>query len=303
MLSRSQVGAVTGRWSPCCSHIRWSASWTHTLQADLHGVQEPPLCSSARSDTRHSVIELLISNGAGESPAALNKALQVAAAMGQLQGVDSLLANQAAIDTECDRTTPLIAAVRHSDVQMVEQLVHCGADCDLTTRGGWTALLEAIAHRRVEMIEPLIRLGCSANFESETCGTPLAVACCDGSEELVRRLLECNASPSCQAVGSVTALATAAGAGRTEVVRLLLERGASKQCREMAEAAAREAKQAQVLALLAESSKSRTQIREEQPPSKLRTNGVGPTDTQDKTSASPTPPESSNSAIATFLDF
>jgi beta-lactamase regulating signal transducer with metallopeptidase domain len=129
----------------------------------------------------------------------IDRALVQAAADGDTEDVNSLLASGANLNAAVDGDgSPLIAAARHGHLSLVTMLLDRGADPNLAVRGDGNALIMAAREGHVDIVTLLLDRG--ANIDDVV----------DGDEN---------------------ALIQASGHGALEVVKLLVGRGADLNAR------------------------------------------------------------------------
>ncbi len=89
--------------------------------------------------------------------------------------VRSLLAHEANVNQVCAETgeTPLILAADLFDLQIIQDLVRCGADVNVTARNGDSALSRALRTGEYEVVVHLLKRGASLkNIDLEAPGRP-----------------------------------------------------------------------------------------------------------------------------------
>ena len=137
-----------------------------------------------------------------------------------------------AIITAAETQSPLVDAVRRSDLAEVRALLRQGADVDSAEEDGTTALHWAASQDDAAATDALLDAGASVSVRNRYGVTPLLLACTSGSLAIVERLLDAGADPNSALPEGETALMAAARAGKSDVVRLLASRGASVDARE-----------------------------------------------------------------------
>ncbi len=123
--------------------------------------------------------------------------------------------------------SPLHAAIRKGDTNLVQALHDVGANMNLPDAKGTTPLQEATISGSVRMAELLIALGADIAKTHAAAGTPLLLqAVRTDRPEMAALFLEHSADPNLQDAQGVTALMEAAFRNNNKMVELLLERGA-----------------------------------------------------------------------------
>lgn len=116
-----------------------------------------------------------------------NSALAVAAENGHEEIVKLLLENHALVDArEAGGTTPLMWA---ASADIVELLLHAGADINAVDRDGRSVLYHALARPNIYVIQSLLENGANIDTPSSKGDNPLIIAAHLGDEELVMLLL------------------------------------------------------------------------------------------------------------------
>ena len=130
--------------------------------------------------------------------------------------------------------TPLVDAVKRTDVPAVRALVQKRVDVNAAAIDGSTALHWAVQKDALELVDLLIGAGANIKAENRFHVTPLSLACTNGNFAIVERLLKAGADPNTTLPGGETALLTAARTGRPEVIKALVAYGADPNARESA---------------------------------------------------------------------
>jgi len=180
----------------------------------------------ACSGTHRAVVERLLRKGApvAHVHGTRGPPLVEAAAAGQLEVVDALLAAGASVGTpRHDGRTALMVAGRSP--QVVARLLKAGADPLAQLPTGWT-VLHAAARQSADSVDLLLAAGADPSAAMASSGeTPLHQAARTGQAEVVRRLLAAGADPQAQSVypgGSDRAVDLARQAGHADVVDVLV---------------------------------------------------------------------------------
>lgn len=126
----------------------------------------------------------------------------------------------------------LIEAVRAGDRTTVMQLLGTPGAVDVAEADGTTALQAAAWSDRPELIDVLLHAGADPNAANRYGVTPLSLAALNGSPAVARRLLSAGADPNVPLAEGQTILMAAARAGNPDVIDLLVEAGADVNARE-----------------------------------------------------------------------
>ncbi|XP_061898206.1 ankyrin repeat and SOCS box protein 2-like isoform X1 [Entelurus aequoreus] len=125
-----------------------------------------------------------------------------------------------------NKETPLYAACRLDNVDIVSLLLSFGATVNQRCAQGWTALHEAVSHSNITMCDILIDAGATINPSNTYSVTPLIVAAQLGRSKAVSYLIGKGADVNLQTCDGVTALHEASKNGHEDIVALLLSKNA-----------------------------------------------------------------------------
>lgn len=139
-----------------------------------------------------------------------------------LQGADPEAINP---DTGC---TPLAAAVRTGNKDVVDLFFLIESNVNLKDKKGLTALYHAIAAKKIGMVKLLLDHKAKINEEDNSKVTPLMYAVDNDQLEITKLLIEKGADLNARDKNGTTALIYAVAQQKKEMVKLLLERGAFK---------------------------------------------------------------------------
>lgn len=138
--------------------------------------------------------------------------------------------------------TPLIAAIRIGDTQIMGILIEAGADVNIVAGERGTALQTAVKHGHLDAVAALLAAGADVNITGGSDGTPLIVASLNGDAQIVGILIEAGADVNIVAGEYGTALTSALTvhcqavitklmiAARMSIVCALLAAGAHIDC-------------------------------------------------------------------------
>lgn len=88
-----------------------------------------------------------------------------------------------------DGETPLLAAIRNSNYDIVKALLTTGANVDAVATNGDTPLLMAIEKKNLELVKLLIKGGANLGLVNKKGETPLFKACSINNKEIVNIIL------------------------------------------------------------------------------------------------------------------
>ena len=128
--------------------------------------------------------------------------------------------------------SPLVAAARAADLDLVRALLGLSADVDAQAIDGMTALHWAVHRDALEMTELLLEWGADVRAANRYGVAPLALAATNGNAAIVAALLAAGADVKTRLAGGETVLMTAARTGGVEVIEALLAAGADPNARE-----------------------------------------------------------------------
>ena len=186
---------------------------------------KPPLCHAVEDNSLLVVVHIMrIDKGKtnvnevdanGNTPLLLCKSFEIAMILLE-SGADPNKAN--AITGE----TPLCRAIQLGDVDMVELLIHYGADIDKRSAHGISPIKQAFVMHRPSCAALLLKKG--AEYKSDLISIA-SLAVLSGCPQSLQLLLDRGLSPN-QADNGQTLLMEAALGGNTECVEMLLKAGA-----------------------------------------------------------------------------
>lgn len=153
-------------------------------------------------------------------------ALWRAARQGQFNEVQSLLRVESAAQPDVDGETPLHAAVRSRNLDVVRALLQSGTMPTVANKHGMTPLHLATQENLAEIVDALLAGGADVEARDTFGCTPLHDAARKSSPGVVARLLRSGASVRAADTLGTTPLHRAARADRTDIVRQLLAAGA-----------------------------------------------------------------------------
>ena len=168
-----------------------------------------------------------------------NTALAIAAKMGRLATVESLLASASTDEAaqldraNVDGATPLIQAVLANRDEVAKRLIVAGAQVDAADKQGETALSVAAFNANVEVASLLLARKARPDTVDATGKGVILYAAARGSAPIVEMLLDAGIDPNARYRADLTALMWAAGHpdntsmdAALRTVELLLSRGA-----------------------------------------------------------------------------
>lgn len=128
--------------------------------------------------------------------------------------------------------TPLIEAVKASDIKTVRELIQQRVDVNAPAVDGTTALHWAAQQNDVEAVELLIRGGAAVAAANRYGATPLSLAAENGNAAVIELLVKAGADASSASPEGETALMTASRSGAPAAVKVLLASGAAVNAKE-----------------------------------------------------------------------
>lgn len=150
-----------------------SASTVSTQTSQLH---RDLLAASARGNEEkvRSVLKEGSPWKSSKDHAALRKALQKASARDNLEIIDLLLSEGAAVDAQTEDEFPaLFRAAQSGQTAVLQELLSRGPDLEARDRGGQTALLVASVKGHKDIVEVLLAKGAAVNAKDKDGRTPL----------------------------------------------------------------------------------------------------------------------------------
>ena len=155
--------------------------------------------------------------------------LHLAAASGNLNTVNILLANHADIHKETSANqTPIFYAARSGVLVIFTTLIQAGANAFAVGKDGYTPLILAAGNGHFDIVEFIVRHGGKVDqCIAPTNNTALTVAADQGHAKIVELLLKNNANPAQLNNQQHSALTLAAAKGHTETVKVILNHYAS----------------------------------------------------------------------------
>lgn len=200
--------------------------------------QMPPVQSGTlvQDNGTLAAVRAVVNAGGGDSGA---MALNAAAEDGAIGVAQALLNAGVPVDAQGDGDEPtaLMFACQRSHVAMIELLLSCGADVNLTMKSGWSALsltcdaLEAEDVKRdnaspVYIIRMLLAAGAFVNAPVSDGWTPFMLSCAHGNAAAAQELFEANAIVDARADSGESALTAACRNGCLEIAKFLITCGA-----------------------------------------------------------------------------
>ncbi|MEM8633623.1 MAG: ankyrin repeat domain-containing protein [Pseudomonadota bacterium] len=122
--------------------------------------------------------------------------------------------------------TPLMAAIRGEEDEIVNLLLEMGVDVNRPSQGDGTALISAVRAERADYVEKLLSEGADPNIAIEGDGSALISAAMRGNIQIIDRLLDAGADPNIAVPRDGNPLIGAALHGETEAASRLLAAGA-----------------------------------------------------------------------------
>lgn len=159
-----------------------------------------------------------------------DKALLYAAEKGQIMVAETLLKNQANVNTR-DKygRTPLILATINYQIEMIKTLTSYYANPNIKDNNKQTALMHATITGHMDAFRLLVS---DMNVNAENKGEALIIAASLGRVEMVRILIQNHANINYQDNNGQTALMHAAYNGYKKITKTLVDHGADRNIRD-----------------------------------------------------------------------
>lgn len=122
------------------------------------------------------------------------------------------------------RETPLVAAIREDNLQIVSMILEAGADPNERSLG-WTPLFWCVVGDHTALAEAVLKHGANVDDAGNTDTTPLVEAVREASLDMVKLLLNAGAKHNAVDERGLSPLFWAAHDNSVDVVQLLLEAG------------------------------------------------------------------------------
>ncbi|RMC17288.1 hypothetical protein DUI87_05869 [Hirundo rustica rustica] len=173
-----------------------------------------------------SALHPLTSDAITEGRANGQTPLMLAAEQGNLEIVQELLKKGANCNLEdADNWTALISAAKEGHAAIVAELLNYNVNLEHRDLGGWTALMWASYKGRTEVAKLLLEKGANPNITGMNSMTALIVAVKGGYTDSVKEILKRNPNVNLTDKDGNTALMIASKEGHTEIVQDLLDAG------------------------------------------------------------------------------
>jgi len=128
--------------------------------------------------------------------------------------------------------TPLIEAVKTSDIKTVRELIQQRVDVNAAAVDGTTALHWAAQQNDAEAVELLIRGGAAVGTANRYGATPLSLAAANGNAAVIELLVKAGADANSASPEGETALMVASRSGAPAALKVLLANGAGVNTKE-----------------------------------------------------------------------
>lgn len=162
----------------------------------------------------------------------MTASLNEAAIKGKLTDAKKHLKNGADVNARASNSaTPLIDAVYHGNIKMVEFLLDNGANPNISNKHDTTPLLWSLDKGFLEITRLLCKRGANVNYKRHDGFSPLIRESYHGKYDTVKLLLEYKANPDIQNNYGLTPLHWAAEKGFIDIAQILLDNGANPDIR------------------------------------------------------------------------
>ena len=170
-----------------------------------------------------------------QEPSTGGSALISAATRGDLEMVNALLHGGADVNQRDEkRFTALLRALQNDREEIANILVaRPELDVNAQGEGGANALISFVARQRVPAVQDLLNRGADVNLPDSEGDTPLNIAVQRGNVELVNLLLSKGADPNIKNKLGGTPLMWAGVFGRKEIAQILLDKGADPRAKDV----------------------------------------------------------------------
>lgn len=158
---------------------------------DLVANEDALFQSIVKNDNR--AVSVLLDSGISPNAIGRDKrsALRVAVETGMRDPMMLLISRNADVNLrDPGGSTPLIAAVKKNDVDLVQQLLQVGADVNGTNAQGMPPLTIAIQEQNLPLVDIFLGLHANVNIYSKESRTPLMEAILKDNPNLVTRILQ-----------------------------------------------------------------------------------------------------------------
>lgn len=131
-----------------------------------------------------------------------------------------------------DGWTPAMHAVRQNDGKVIRLLARFGADFNVLNKQGMSALAKAVQGNHANAAVAMLDTGAKPSVVQGDSGyTPLIIAAKVGNKVLVQTLLQYGANPNEKNAGGFTALMLAAARNDTDIIHMLIKAGADTRAK------------------------------------------------------------------------
>lgn len=174
------------------------------------------------------VVQVLLDHGANINVCSKyhDTPLNIASSQKKDSTVELLINRGADVNSSCQGTVPLAKACQKGHYEIVQLLLHKGANINLCGEDGASPLYIACENGHKNIVQFLLETGAMINLCKNNGASPLLIACQNGQESTVEHLLKNGADVNSCMNDRVSPLYVACQNQNDNIVQILLENGA-----------------------------------------------------------------------------